>query len=277
MLLSPLRRLFARARSSRLNESASPQHRSPRRSAPLRLEPLEDRCLLSGDPTMPSLDGAPLNVVLYEQLMLSLPKANPSVVFLGDSFSFNYAYGAGEPIWSALAGPLDAINYGVAGQTTQNLLYQLSQGQLSGQHPWVIVLDIGGNNLLQGETPPQAAAGILACVNAIHQSQPQARILLLAVPPGGPSPDDPYRIAGNQTDALSQQMLAGDSRTAFINLTPVFEQADGTISPSLLFDYVHPTPLGYLDLTLALLPPLMNAWESAALASSSGNAALARG
>lgn len=210
-------------------------------------------------------------VVLYEQLMLSLPRANPSVVFLGDSFSFNFAYGAGASIWSALAGPLDAVNYGVAGQTTQNLLYQLAQGQLSGQHPWVIVLDIGGNNLLQDETPQQTAAGIVTCVNAIHQSQPQAKILLLAVPPGGPSSDDPYRIAGKQTDALVEQMLAGDPQTGFINLAPVFEQADGTISTSLLFDYVHPTPLGYLDLTLALLPPLVNAWETAALASSSGN------
>jgi lysophospholipase L1-like esterase len=220
---------------------------------------------------VPSLEGAAPIVVLYEQLMLSLPRANPSVVFLGDSYSFGYAYGAGAPIWSALAGPLDAVNYGVAGQSTQNLLYQLAQGQLNGQHPWVIVLDIGGNNLLQGETPQQAAAGIVACVNAIHQSQPQAKILLLAVPPGGPSPDDPYRIAGNQTDALVEQMLAGDPQTGFINLAPVFEQADGTISTSLLIDYVHPTTLGYLDLTLALLLPLVNSWESAALAASSGN------
>jgi platelet-activating factor acetylhydrolase IB subunit beta/gamma len=271
MLWSPLRRLFARARSRRPYEKPSPQHRSPRRSAPPRLEPLEDRCLLSGDPTMPSLDGAPLIVVLYEQLMLSLPKTKPSVVFLGDSYSFNFAYIAGAPIWSALAGPLDAVDYGVSGQTTQNLLYQLAQGQLNKEHPWVIVLDIGGNNLLEGETPQQTAAGIVACVNAIHQSQPQAKVLLLAVPPGGPGPDDPYRIASNQTDALAEQMLAGDPQTSFINLAPVFEQADGTISPSLLFDYVHPTTLGYLDLTFALLPPLVGAWESAALASSNGN------
>jgi len=270
MLLSPLRRLFARARRPRPYEKTSCQQRSPRRCAPPRLEPLEDRCLLSGDPTVPSLDGAPLVVVLYERLMLSLPKANPSVVFLGDSYSFNFAYGWGAPIWSALAGPLDAVDYGVSGQTTQNLLYQLAQGQLKKEHPWVIVLDIGGNNLLEGETPQQTATGIVACVNAIHQSQPQARILLLAVPPGGPSSDDPYRIAGNQTDALAEQMLAGDPQTAFVNLAPVFEQADGTISSSLLFDSVHPTTLGYLDLTFALLPPLVGAWESPAQASSNG-------
>jgi lysophospholipase L1-like esterase len=228
---------------------------------------LEDRCLLSADPTLPSLSDANPGVILYQSIMLELPKGDPAVVFLGDSFSFNFAYGEGAPVWAALAGPLNAANYGVAGQTTQNLLFQLALGQLDGLHPSVIVLDIGANNLRLGDTPQAAAAGIVACVEALHAIQPQAQILLIAVPPGGPTATDPYRIEAIQTDALVAQVLAGDPRTTWADVTSAFVQPDGTIPTYLMSDYLHPTVLGYLGLTEALLVPLMRAYVPA-LASS---------
>ncbi|MGH7227445.1 MAG: hypothetical protein ACRELF_29895, partial [Gemmataceae bacterium] len=58
------------------------------------------------------------------------------------------------------------------------------------------------------------------------------------------------------TDQLAAQMLADDPYATFVNLGSVFLQADGTISSSVMSDYLHPTELGYLELTSVLLPDI---------------------
>jgi lysophospholipase L1-like esterase len=177
-------------------------------------------------------------------------------VFLGDSITAGYAYGTGAPVWSTFIAPLGAADYGVGDQTTQSLLYQISLGQLVGINPSVVVLNVGTNNLWEGDTPQATAAGVLADVSAIHRYLPAAQVLVLGVPPGGPRPNDPYRQQANQTDALVSQMLAGDPRATFVNIAPGLEQPDGTISNLFLFDSIHPTDLGYLGMTVVLLGPL---------------------
>ncbi len=235
----------------------------PTNSLPPRLEVLEDRCLLSAT-TVPS-DVNPFVVLTGpgDVFVASQPKGNPGVVFLGDSIAGGYYYGTGTPVWSAFMAPLGAADYGVGGQTTQTLLFQLSLGQLVGINPSVAVLIIGTNNLIEGDSPQATAAGVLADVNTIHAYLPATQILVLATPPGAPSPNDPYRRATEQTDALVAQMLAGDTRATFVNIAPALEQANGTISNLVEFDYIHPTVLGYFDMTLALIVPI----EQAALTS----------
>jgi lysophospholipase L1-like esterase len=220
---------------------------------------LEDRCLPSVTTTVPAFSDIPA-IVAYPDLLLSTqPKGSPAILFVGDSINFDYRYGLGAPVWSTFMDPLDAADYGIPGQTTQSLLYQISLGQLVGVNPLVVVLDIGGNNLLQGNTSEDTAAGVLADVAAIHQALPQTPVLVLGVLPGMQSPTDPYRLAGAKTDALVSQMLAGDPHATFVNIGSVFLQPDGTISNSIMYDYLHPTALGYLNMTSALLPALQQA------------------
>jgi len=193
-------------------------------------------------------------IALTDYLFAAGPKGNPGVVFVGDSISWEYAYGSGAAVWSAYMAPLGMASYGVIGQTTQSLLYQFSLGLFNGINPAIVVLDIGGNNLLQGDTPQATAAGILADVAVIHESLPQAKILVLGVLPGMQNPTDSYRLDGTQTNQLAAQMLAGLPYASFQNIGSVFLQGDGTISSSLMSDYLHPTQLGYLEMTSALLP-----------------------
>ncbi|HEY7153609.1 MAG TPA: GDSL-type esterase/lipase family protein [Gemmataceae bacterium] len=92
--------------------------------------------------------------------MASQPKGEANIVFLGDSIAWNYQYSTGAPVRSAFVSGGGAADYGVNGQTTQSLLYQLSLGQLVGLSPSVVVLTIGTDNLSQGDTPQATAAGI---------------------------------------------------------------------------------------------------------------------
>lgn len=225
-------------------------------TSPPRIEFLEERCLLTSTTSVPSVAEIPSQIALGDMMAASQPKGNPSVVFVGDSISWEYAYGTGAPLWWTLMAPLGMVDYGIAGQTTQSLLYQLSSlGQLGGINPSVVVLDIGGNNLLQGNSPQDTAAGVLADVATIHQELPNAHIVLLGILPGKQSPNDPYRSEGAQTNQLVSQMVAGNSYVTYVNnLGSIFVQPDGTISTSMMFDYIHPTQQGYIELTFALLP-----------------------
>lgn len=191
--------------------------------------------------------------------MAAQPKGNPSVVFLGDSIAWSFAYHSGAAVWSQLLAPLGFADYGISGQTTQSLLYQLTLGQLVGINPSVVVLNIGTNNLEEGDSPQATAAGIVADVNAIHAYLPLAQVVVLGVPPGGATPTDPYRLEVDQTDALVTQLLAGDPRVSLVNIAPALEQPDGTISNLTLSDYIHPTMQGYVDLAVALLAPIAEA------------------
>jgi lysophospholipase L1-like esterase len=218
------------------------------------VEVLEARCLPSNTTVVPSLSEIPPLIAVMDTAFATQPKGNPTVVFVGDSISWQYAYGQGISVWATYMAPLGMANYGVSGQTTQSLLFQLTEGQLVGISPAVVVLDIGGNNLLQGDSPAETAAGVITNVVMIHQYQPQAQVLVLGVLPGMQSPSDPYRSEGAQTNQLVSQMLTSDPHATFLDFGSIFLQPNGTISTSMMFDYIHPTEQGYMDLTNVLLP-----------------------
>jgi lysophospholipase L1-like esterase len=220
------------------------------------LEELEERCVLSTDTTVASINPAEPTLGLADAMTASLPKNDPSVVFLGDSITWGFAYGSGAPIWAAFLAPLGAVDYGIPGQTTQSLLYQLSLGQLNGIQPSMVVLTIGTNNLLEGDSPQTTAAGIVADVQAIHSSLPRTQVLVLGVPPGGQGPFNPYRLEVNETGALVSQSLNGDPSATFMDIAPTFEQPDGSISPAVMADSIHPTQQGYIDWAAFLMAPL---------------------
>jgi lysophospholipase L1-like esterase len=235
------------------------KRRSEQRSSPPAVEALEARCLPSSTTAVPPTSEIPGPIAQWDTAFATQSKGNPMVVFVGDSISWQFAYGTGSSVWASYMAPLGMANYGVGGQTTQSLLFEFSQGLLVGINPAIVVLDIGGNNLLQGNTPQETADGVLADVAAIHQYLPAAHVIVLGILPGEQSPNDPYRSLGAQTNQLVSQMLAGDPKASYVYLGSIFAQPGGTISTSMMFDYLHPTAQGYQDLTNALLPDIEEA------------------
>jgi len=256
MLFALLRRFVSRnVETDHTRRSYFPQ---------LGVEQLEERQLLSTT-TIPSVSGAPLVTQVSDVLLASLPRENGSLIFLGDSITYGYANGTGAPIWSSALDSLGAVDLGAIGQTTQSLLYQLTLGQLAGYNPSVVVLMIGTNNLREGDSPLATANGVLVDVLTIHRYAPLAQVLVLGVPPGGVSSNDPYRAEVQETNTLIQQQLAGDTRAMFLNPAAAFENPDGSISTQVLFDYIHPTLLGYARLTDLLAPALVQACQASFL------------
>ena len=225
--------------------------------ARLAVEALEERCMLSAGPgAIP----APIPTPGYLAAAASvnaLPKNNAPVVFLGDSITDLYQF---SPSWAAQIAPLGAVDLGIPGNSTQNVLYQLDTGVLRGTAPRVVVLMIGINNLQSFQTPEQTAEGVAACVSTIRSLEPQSRILLLGVLPA-------YRTADlgiRQQIIQTNQSIAGlddGASVRFLDIGANFLQPDGSISSAVMADYGHPTALGYAIETNAILPTLFELFQ----------------
>ena len=106
-------------------------------------------------------------------------KGGIDVVFIGDSLT----QGWDAALWKERYAPLGAVNFGVGGDGTPQVLWRIGHGILDGIHPKVVVLMIGINNTWPGYSAEDTAKGLSAVVAAIRAKQPQTRILLLGVLP----------------------------------------------------------------------------------------------
>ena len=73
----------------------------------------------------------------------------------------------------------------------------------------------------------------------LHRRHPAAHILLLGVLPRGATPDDAGRVAAAEVNRLLAQVRR--PYLAFADIGNVLLQGDGTISPTTMPDYLHPT------------------------------------
>ena len=77
-------------------------------------------------------------------------KGNIDVLFMGDSITDFWrnpdgAF-AGKPVLDKYFGHLKVANFGIAGDTTQGVLYRLQNGEGTGYSPKAVMLMIGTNN-----------------------------------------------------------------------------------------------------------------------------------
>jgi lysophospholipase L1-like esterase len=243
----------------------------------LRIEELENRCLLSTlttgtvpvSPAQAALDAQatrpmPINKNSYwyeegrnqQNLALVQQGQHANIVFLGDSITDWLQNGDGAPVWASDWAPQGAVDLAIGGVSTSQVLWQVDSGQVAALTPNVVVLCIGSNNLAGGQDPSAVAAGITDIVKKLKIELPSTRILLLGILPRGQSPDDPLRQPIAQTNALISQLA--DHRVQYLDIGSQFLQPDGSISSSVMFDYAHPSLLGYQIFTAAIEPAVMN-------------------
>jgi len=182
------------------------------------------------------------------------------LLFLGDSITDHWR-SKGREIWNREFAPYGALNFGISGDRTQHLLWRLQNGEIGELRPKVIVMMIGTNNVgfeSDGKRvrnpPPEIAEGIKANVSYLRRQLPQARILLLAVFPRG-DPDSPARA---EVTAVNRRIarLHDGRHVFFLDIGRTFLSRDGTLSPEIMPDKLHPTPEGYERWASAIRPTL---------------------
>lgn len=167
------------------------------------------------------------------------------VLFLGDSITECWDT-RGLEIWNERLAPLKAANFGIGGDTTQNVLWRITEGgALEGISPRVIVLMIGTNNIgLHKDPPEKVARGVRAILAELQKKFPDSVVLLHAIFPRGKTPGDPMR----QTVVQTNRLLEKFGELASVNWVPlwdVFLDAEGNLPARIMPDALHPNAKGY--------------------------------
>ena len=178
------------------------------------------------------------------QFNTAMAKKQPKVdlIFDGDSIT-DFWIKVGHNIWSQRYAKLNAFDFGISGDRTENLLWRLQNGQVDGLHPKLILLMIGTNNLALN-TPDQIAEGVKADLDAYFKSCPDAVILLQAVFPRGEQPTDPNRA---KIKAINENISKFDDgkKIIYVDFGDKFLSPDGTLSKDIMPDFLHPSEKGY--------------------------------
>lgn len=181
------------------------------------------------------------------QANLAVAKAgNIDVLFMGDSITdfWRNPEGnfAGKPVFDKYWGNLKTANFGIAGDTTQGVLYRLQHGEGQGFSPKAVMLMIGTNNT-RANSAAEIAEGIGAIVLELQKDFPAAKILLLGVFPRS-TPVDPLRGQIAEINSIISKLDDGD-KVHYLDIGKVFLDANGVIALDVMSDGLHPTTKGY--------------------------------
>ena len=179
----------------------------------------------------------------HEGFIAEARNSPPEVVFLGDSITDLWRTD-GKAIWDERFAPMKAANFGIDGDRTQHVLWRMQHGGLDGIKPKVLVLMIGTNNTPKGRnTTPEVIEGVTAVVKGVRAKLPQTKILLLGIFPRGQK-GEPVRDQLKEINAAIAKLNDG-KWIKFLDLTPKFLEADGTMSEKVMPDLLHPNANGY--------------------------------
>lgn len=160
-----------------------------------------------------------------------------NVMFLGDSLTEDWD----RTIWKVRFEPLGAVNLGVSGEGTAQLLWRIERGHLDAYAPKLVVLMIGINNVWPGYSADDTARGIENIAAALRQKQPQAKVLLLGVLPIFDKHDKVRDWI--KTVNIRIARIAG---VRFLDLGDKFTEADGSLRAGFYnVDGVHLQPPAY--------------------------------
>ena len=198
--------------------------------------------------------------VAKHQANLEVAKqGDANLLFMGDSItdfwrnpegSGNYA---GKPILDKYFGQWKVANFGIAGDTTQGVLYRLKDGEGRGFNPKAIMLMIGTNNTGRNSAA-EIAEGIGAIVLELQRDFPNAKILLLGVFPRSRA-NDPVRATIAEINQTIAKLNDGN-KVQYLDIGKGFLDADGNIPTDIMSDGLHPTTKGYEIWAKAVIEPL---------------------
>jgi cephalosporin-C deacetylase len=135
------------------------------------------------------------SLIAHAQLLEKARKRGIDVYFVGDSITRRWGttdeqYKEFLANWRRNFYGWNAANFGWGGDTIQNILWRLSNGELNNVNPKIIVVLAGTNNI--GDASPQGSEdprveditrGIKAILDTCKQKAPDATIVLMGITP----------------------------------------------------------------------------------------------
>jgi lysophospholipase L1-like esterase len=207
------------------------------------------------------------------------------LLLIGDSITQNYdkANPPDEdflPIWKQFYEPRRALNLGFSGDTTANVLWRITHGEIDGLRPRVAVILIGTNNTGHAhQTAEQTEAGIDNIIAILSQRLPQTRLLLVGILPSDVSAEktaadqavNAYlaKTYGKNTGRNAHLGVNQDPRVTFLDISSVFMTSPGVLNTAIFYDPQlpahgkppHPNTVGQRKMAEAIEPVLAKLME----------------
>jgi lysophospholipase L1-like esterase len=190
-------------------------------------------------------------MLAHEQLVAKAKSGGIDLYFLGDSITRRW--GCTDPQWSELLVNWkqnffgwNAANFGWGGDTIQNILWRIQNGELDGVHPKVIVILAGTNNV--GNQPGGDAKvaiivdGIDALIKTCRKKAPAAKIILTGIFPRDDNPAVLPEIR-KINEALAKR--ADHRSILYLNVNDKLADANGKLVDGMTIDGLHLTVKGY--------------------------------
>ncbi|GIP23074.1 GDSL-type esterase/lipase family protein [Paenibacillus sp. J22TS3] len=203
----------------------------------------------------------------HEQVLREKDKINPEVVLIGDSITH---FWGGDPqtkgiegakeAWRSVFAPYRVLNLGFGWDRTQNVLWRIDHGELTGLNPTTVVILIGTNNTSEtvnarANDSDEIAEGLREICDRVHVHVPHAAIVIMAVLPREEKPDHPRRTLIAEINARYAE-LAKERNYAFVDISLKLLEEDGTLTQQMTSDFCHLTEQGYQIWADALRPLL---------------------
>lgn len=195
-------------------------------------------------PLGPATEPRPRDDARHQSFLEVARAGNIDLLFVGDSITDWWRQEQrGLSVWNEHFAPLRAANFGIAGDTTQGVLWRMQNGELDGFQAKLIVFMLGTNNINRNPNA-EIAQGDRAIIDEFRKRQPGAKILLLGVFPRGAAADNPFRASIKEINT-HLQALADNSKVFYMDIGDKFLMPDGTLPVEIMPDGLHPNTQGY--------------------------------
>jgi lysophospholipase L1-like esterase len=202
--------------------------------------------------------------IAHAQLVEKARRGGIDVYFVGDSITRRWGtsdeqYERFLANWRRNFFGWNAANFGWGGDTTQNILWRLQNGELDGVNPKIIVVLAGTNNV--GNAPPRTAEdpriaevseGIRAIVRVCRTKVPGATIVLMGI-----TPRNDVMAVMPIVDRINERIakLADGKSIRYLNINAALADRDGRFFEGMAHgDGLHLETRGYQVWADALKP-----------------------
>ena len=184
----------------------------------------------------------------HEHIIERVKSSDPQLIMIGNSITHNLDKPDRKIFWDQYLNDLDAVNMGISGDRTENVIWRLQNGLLNEINPQVATLLIGtnntdGNNYLEISTPEELAAGIWKICSILRQQLPDIEIVLLGILPYGYKANHRDEI-NKATNIIISKFPKKDDKINYYDLGYLFLTEDGRVNNKLMPDYLHPNMEG---------------------------------
>ena len=203
----------------------------------------------------------PNSALAHQQLIEKTKQGKIDVYFVGDSITRRWGatdYPKFLANWKKNFHGWNAANFGWGGDTSNNILWRMENGELDEVAPKVFVLQAGTNNLpwtgpADDSKIEEVVSSMKAILNLVQNKSPKSRVILTALFPRSQNPALAPTIQ-RINDQLEK--MSDGKQIRFLNINNKLAVSNSELLPGMSEDGLHFTEKSYQIWADALKPIL---------------------